>query len=153
MLQEKKEQKQEKVDSLELTMDLIAECIYSVNKEAKRKRDIQEDCIDRAYRHGGFYEAVHYRLHRAKHEKASLYDLKERALEKAVRIWGLKPEGYHIFPDQPRDMYVIAGYSFHANKQTAENCIGMIGEEIPAERKRCIPPAKAILVLQRFIKE
>ena len=153
-LKEKAEKKLEKINSIELTQKIVAEALYSINKEAKRKRDIQQDCIGRAYY--GFdeeYPAMHYQMHKAKDEKFELYDLKDDALHLAIDLWNLQPVGYHEFLDANRDMYSFAGYDFHINENMSDHCLGKITEEIGAERKRGIPPKKAVLLLKRFLKE
>lgn len=151
-LKEKQEKENQKTDSLPITPELIAECLYSINKEAKRYRDIQSESRERAYGlWGDRYPGVHYQLHRAKNIKNELYDLKEKALAKAVSIWKLKPEGYHDFPDRQRDMYVFGGYTFHANTCISENSLGKIEKEIESNRKRSIPPKKAERILNRFL--
>lgn len=153
-LKEKENQKLEKINSMELTKELIAKCLYSINKEAKRKRDIQSDSIDRAFHYSrGTYPAAHYQLHKAKWEKFELYDLKEKTLDIAIELWNLKPDGYHEFPDMNRDMYTLEGYTFHVNENQSDICLGKITNEIDAKRKRGIPPKKAVLILKRFIKE
>lgn len=150
----KKDKAKQKIAEMELTQEVIAECLYSINKEAKRKRDIHEDCIDRAYyRTSRKYKGVHYQMHRAKWEKEKLYQLKDQALSVAIRIWDLKPDGYHEFPDGKRDLYTIAGYTFHINRNESTHCLGNIEEEITAKRERSIPPAKAVKILERFIDE
>ena len=91
-------------------------------KEAKRKRDIQHNSIDRAYH--SFrkeYPAAHYQLHRAKNEKFKLYDLKDEALHLAIDLWNLQPVGYHEFPDANRDMYSLEGYDFHINENISDH--------------------------------
>lgn len=153
-LKEKAEKELEKINSIELTQKIVAECLYSINKEAKRKRDIQHNSIDRAYH--SFrkeYPAAHYQLHRAKNEKFKLYDLKDEALHLAIDLWNLQPVGYHEFPDANRDMYSLEGYDFHINENISDHCLGKITEEIGAERKRGIPPKKAVMLLKRFVKE
>lgn len=153
-LKEKAEKKLERINSIELTQKVVAEFLYSINKEAKRKRDIQQNSIDRAY-HSSYkkYPAAHYQLHRAKDEKFELYHLKDCALRVAIDLWNLQPVGYHEFSDANRDMYSFSGYDFHINENISEHCLGEITEEITAERKRGIPPKKAVLLLKRFIKE
>lgn len=145
----------QKIDSMELTPEIIAKCLYSVNKEAKRKRDIHQECVHRAYDWGGSekYPAVHYNLHKAKQEKNELYVLKDQALHTAIKMWGLQPVGYHKFADVDRDMYVLEGYTFHINEHNSTNCLGEIEDEIDAERKRGIPPKKAVMILERFVSE
>ena len=153
-LKEKAEKELEKINSIELTQKIVAECLYSINKEAKRKRDIQHNSIDRAYH--SFrkeYPAAHYQLHRAKNEKFKLYDLKDEALHLAIDLWNLQPVGYHEFPDANRDMYSLEGYDFHINENISDHCLGKITEEIGAERKRGISPKKAVMLLKRFVKE
>ena len=129
-LKEKAEKELEKINSIELTQKIVAECLYSINKEAKRKRDIQHNSIDRAYH--SFrkeYPAAHYQLHRAKNEKFKLYDLKDEALHLAIDLWNLQPVGYHEFPDANRDMYSLEGYDFHINENISDHCLGKITEE------------------------
>ena len=154
-LSQKANNESEKLKAIELTQDVISDCLYSINKEAKRKRDIQKNCIDRAYGELRYerYPGVHYNLHKAKDEKAALYDLKEQALAVAIQLWDLKPEGYHEFPDMCRDMYSFAGHDFHVNECESDKCLGKIDTEIDADRKRSIPPKKAIALLKRFVCE
>lgn len=71
----------------------------------------------------------------------------------AIDLWNLQPVGYHEFPDANRDMYSLEGYDFHINENISDHCLGKITEEIGAERKRGIPPKKAVMLLKRFVKE
>lgn len=150
----KKSEKEEQLSSIELTQEVVSSCLYSINKEAKRKRDIQSECRYRAYTNPSMkYPGVHYNLHKARQEKEQLYKLKEKALTVAIRIWNLSPDGYHSFSDKDRDMYSLCGYTFHVNKKTSENYLGDIKTEITATRKRSVPPKKAIALLERFVSE
>ena len=144
-----------KVNEIDLTQSVVADCLYSINKEAKRKRDIQRKCVSRAYGYerSKRYPSVHYHLHKAKDEKEDLYDLKDKALHKAIALWNLEPVGYHRFPDMERDMYALDGYEFHLNEHESDNYLGEIDESIDAKRKRSVPPAKAVILLQRFVVE
>lgn len=144
-----------KVNEIDLTQSVVADCLYSINKEAKRKRDIQRKCVSRAYGYerSKRYPSVHYHLHKAKDEKENLYDLKDKALHKAIALWNLEPVGYHRFPDMERDMYALDGYEFHLNEHESDNYLGEIDEDIDAKRKRSVPPAKAVILLQRFVVE
>ena len=153
MQKKKKNEEDERIQKLELTKKLIAECLYSINKEAKRKRDIQSYARDAAYGFGAKYPSVHYNLHLARNEKEALYHLKDIALRKAIQKWGLPPDGYHEFGDMNRDMYTIESFSFHINEQKSEVCLGKIEDEIAAERKRSIRPERAVKILNRFISE
>lgn len=84
-----------KVNEIDLTQNVVADCLYSINKEAKRKRDIQRKCVSRAYGYerSERYPSVHYHLHKAKDEKEELYDLKDEVLHKAIELWSLEPVG------------------------------------------------------------
>jgi hypothetical protein len=99
------------------------------------------------------YPGVYYNLHKAKREKAQLYKLKDDALDVAIRVWNLTPDGYHSFQDKDRDMYSLCGRMFHVNMRKSEIYLGEIDTEIEATRDRSTPPDKAILLLERFISE
>lgn len=135
--EKQKNKEKEKVDSIPIAPELIGECLYSINKEAKIYRDAQEECWHRAYDFlGDMDSGVYYQLHYYKDCKNKLYNLKDEALRKAIKVWNLKPEGYHVFPDINRDMYEFGGYTFHVNEQTSDKCLGEINEKITAERKK-----------------
>lgn len=156
-LENRKAKARDRIDGIELTQSVIGECLYSINKEAKRLRDVQANAIDRAF---GYDEdtyqpskLAHYQLHMAKNEKERLYNLKDEVIQLAITTWNLKPEGYHEFADGNRDMYVIAGYKFHVNENTSDKKLGDIDEVIDSKRSRSIPPKKAEQLLWRFLKE
>lgn len=150
-LKEERQREKEKINQVELTEEVIAKALYSVNKEAKRQRDIKNNAIDDAYGGGYHYSSVHSVLHTAKSRMNNLYDLKDSAISIAIKKYELTPIGYHEFGDGKRDMYELGGYQFHINENKSENCLGEITEEIGAERKRGIPPKKAIQILKKFI--
>jgi hypothetical protein len=118
----------------------IAEAIYSINKEAKRQRDIgfHAYCDDR------YSQAT-----RSKYKKNSLYELKDKAIQKISQN-RLTPVGFHEFPDRNRDYYEIEGFGFHVNAQSSWNNLGTINR-ITADRKRSMPPEKAEKILKLFI--
>lgn len=148
----------------------IAEAIYSINKEAKKKRDLQNKWADRifsnVYNDDVFdedeYEYIfnphrsnsvfHFHLHEAKTDKENLYSLKERALKKLIQETNSSPVGYHTFADTDRDMYVIEGFCFHLNERKSNNSLGSIENFIEADRKRSTPPAKAEKILNLYLE-
>jgi hypothetical protein len=165
-------------ESNKSNISVIGEALYSINKEAKRQRDKQNQIASEIYSDIGNeneYESVyeyqyekqnsfnratsqqHDSLHRAKNRKEELYGLKETIIYRLVEKFGIKPLGYHTFPDgRSRDYYTIGGYSFHMHKfgfySTLKN-LGEINEEITSIRQRCMPPAKAEEFLKKFLKE
>lgn len=158
-LSKKKEEKElkaeKKLDELKksITPNKIAECIYSVNKEAKRQRDIQRRIAESIYEYEERNDSLaHSQLHKAKSQKEYLYFLKEKALRKLIEETKTVSIGYHEFPDMDMDMYEIEGFQFHLNECLSEVSLGEIEDEISADRKRSIPPKKAISILEFYIK-
>lgn len=131
----------------------IAEALYSLNKEAKRQRNIQERVADSIYGTGERYgELAHYQLHNAKDSKEYLYKLKNEAIHKMVSEWGVTPLGFHEFDSGDKlDYYEIEGYGFHNGDCTSTVHLGMIEGEIEAKRKRSIPPKKAMKIIKAWI--
>ena len=156
---QKEQERENKLNKLELNEQNVATALYSVNKEAKRQRDIKNEAIECAYGDNyyddtsHYYPNVHNVLHNAKDKMNYLYDLKDKALRTAIRKWNLKPVGYHKFADMNRDMYEFGEHQFHINEKISEKDLGTIEEEISADRKRSFPPEKAQKLLKRFIEE
>jgi hypothetical protein len=131
----------------------ITEAVYSINKEAKRQRDIQARIASSIYDEGERYgdDLAHHQLHEAKERKQYLYRLKNTAIEKMVLDWGIAPIGYHEFTTGDcLDYYEIEGYGFHNGSCTSTVNLGSIEDEIEADRKRSIPPNKAIKIIQAW---
>lgn len=133
--------------------DVLAS-IYSVNKEAKRLRDVQENigdsiyCED-AYRGGSL---AHYQLHAVRERKEGLYELKDAALNKVIATLGVAPRGYHTFGDgEKRDYYEIDGYGYHRNECTSDTNLGHIDGQIDSTRKRSPAPSTAVKILRAYI--
>lgn len=144
--------------SEEYSLKCLATCLYSINKEAKRQRDIKEDHAGKVY--DGLQDLSaeercrqHYFIYKAKNREAELYELKDTALKLIIEQWKIKPVGYHKFKgsNSKRDYYEIDGYGFHSNECTSDNYLGRIKEEISAERKRSTPPKKAEIILKEYI--
>lgn len=154
--QEKIQMKNSKLNDYAFDLPKIAEAIYSINKEAKRQRDIQYDIANSywgkdAYRRD---KLVHYQLHSAKDTKENLYDLKNKCLTKLVKALNVKPVGHHIFPKSCMDYYEIYGFGFHAEieENVSDICLGEIDNLISSERERCINPKDAKALLEKFLK-
>jgi len=138
----------------------IAEAIYSLNKEAKRQRDIQNKAADAIWGDEiteydtQMKSLKHHRLHRAKNNKAWLYSIKNDALQKLIAEHDLKPVGYHEFPDVDRLLYEFRGFTFHIEGEIEgiEN-LGDIDEWIDSNRKRSMPPRKAKLLLRFYLTD
>lgn len=151
--------KQKKKDKLisNMTVKYIAEAIYSIDKEAKRHRDLQNSQADKIYGATPCHQSrglAHYNLHHHKNSKEGLYKLKDTALRKLIKQYNIKPIGFHVFfENNPMDMYEIEGYTFHVNGKTSTQYLGQINELIPCERKRCMPPKNAAIVLHKYIKQ
>lgn len=193
----------------EFSDKLIAECLYSINKEAKRLRDEQEhlafyifgrrkrnnddqteektieEQIEREEReyyemnndYNGdddyFKDYYHYdrhykrasskdhdRLHDIKGKKEYLYNLKDECIWKLVDKDKSLIKGQHLFQDGIyRDYIEFGNETFHLNNTNCSTYylippvdLGVIDGVIPAERKRSVPPAKAKLILEEFLK-
>ena len=63
------------IKNKEITNQIIAECIYSVNKRAKNYRDKIED-----YKQAGFYKYKENNIENAKEQKQKYYSMKEDLL-------------------------------------------------------------------------
>ena len=63
------------IKNKEITNQIIAECIYSVNKRAKNYRDKIKD-----YKQGGFYKYKEDNIENAKEQKEKYYSMKEDLL-------------------------------------------------------------------------
>lgn len=149
-----KEEKNKKLIKEKYTLEILGECLYSINKEAKKQRDIQNNAVNDIYGSGERYlVAPHHILHTAKDKKKILYDLKEIVIEKIIKEHKIKSVGYHEFKDCNRDMYIIGEFEFHINENNSKNCLGSIDNLIESERKRSIPPKKAMVILLDYIKE
>jgi hypothetical protein len=139
----------------------IAEALYSLNKEAKRYRDIQALAVEAIYGNepdNRFCDlpryAKHRKLHEAKKEKEALYRLKDRAMARGVAEWGIKASGYHVMADGKKMGYMeIEGYSFHTTSITSNVNLGNIAEKIAADRRRSMPPKKAKKVIEAFLSQ
>lgn len=152
-LSEKKRIHEKKLIS-NLTPDKVAEALYSVNKEAKRYRDKQNEHAYNAYECYSHYlpkSTLHYLLHQSKDKKEQMYDLKNKALSKLIKETEAKPIGYHSFDKSNMDYYEIGNYSFHANECTSDNFLGTIEELIPSKRNRSMPVKDAVILLCEYI--
>ena len=146
---------------------VIAECIYSINKEAKRLRDRIDDYKDELFRcssYDDYYDDSYYNnyhvnnksqkhsaMHSAIYKKNRLYALKDKCLKKLISEENISPIGYHKFSDANRDYYEICGFGFHLNECNSLNELGVIEDEISSARKRSIPPQKAEEILNIYL--
>ena len=65
------------IKNKKITNQIIAECIYSVNKKSKNYRDKIKD-----YKQGGFYKYKEDNIENAKEQKEKYYSMKEDLLIK-----------------------------------------------------------------------
>lgn len=144
----------EKVIS-KISVEKVAEALYSINKEAKRYRDKQNEHAHNAYDSYSHYlpqGTLHYLIHKSKDKKEFLYSLKNQALSKLIREVDAKPVGYHTFNNNYNmDYYEIGGYSFHVNEQTTKNFLGVITDLISSEKKRSMPVKDTIILLSAYL--
>lgn len=143
----------EKVIS-KMSVQKVAEALYSINKEAKKYRDKQNEHAYNAYNCYSHYlpkSSLHYLIHKNKDKKEFLYALKNQALSKLIKDVGAKPVGYHSFDNYNMDYYVIGGYSFHVNAQTSKNFLGTITELISSEKKRSMTAKDAVILLNAYL--
>ena len=141
-------------------LSFLAECLYSINKEAKRQRDMQNGQADRIWGPDDLNVPkglAHYNLHARKSQKEFLYSLKDKALRIIIaNNPDIVPLGYHVFPNatenQKMDYYEIGGFGFHIDENKSENCLGEIDTLITAEKSRSIPYRKAVIAVQEYCK-
>lgn len=153
-------EKERKYAELAKDPAVVAECIYSINKEAKRLRDKIDDYKDELFYsdyddYEGYYvfnkSQKHAAMHSAIDKKRALYKLKNTCLKKLISELAASPKGYHSFSDKNRDYYELFGFGFHIDECLSENSLGDIDEEISSARKRSIPPLKAEEILEIFL--
>jgi len=163
---EENEKEKEKIILLLKNPDKIAESIYSINKEAKRQRDIKDSKVSCLYgdNYGdnisltGKYLA-HHQLHKAKYKQSALYELKNSALSKFIKENKLIPLGFHSIKFQNRNVYGILynykSFSFHYLSEDKPEEIpefGGLKKIISSERQKSIPPKKAKILLELYLE-
>lgn len=144
----------------------IIKALYSINKEAKRLRDIQRTWASLIY--DSYYDLplFHWNLHRAKNKKEDLYNLKSKILHLLYDKKIIELTGYHWVEDNWGDkiFYVMFDYpdspfTFHSPVEEflSEDDLDLyedLGElqEISSERKyRTFPAFKAELILKEYL--
>jgi hypothetical protein len=157
----KTQKKNSKLKNSVSDLHKVIQAIYSINKEAKRQRDIQENITKSrngqdAYRTDKF---VKYQIQKAKAQKNFLYDLKSKCLSKLINISDSKPIGYHTFRDGKMNYYKILGFGFHVknDKNVTYKSLGVIENKISSVRKtsggkKLINPKDAIILLENFLE-
>ena len=115
------------IKNKEITNQIIAECIYSVNKRAKNYRDKIED-----YKQAGFYRYKENNIENAKEQKEKYYSMKEDLLlnfspklihkqyagEKRQRVYSYQKNYEKLYNEKRNDIvWENSYYDYDRNKE------------------------------------
>ena len=115
------------IKNKEITNQIIAECIYSVNKRAKNYRDKIED-----YKQAGFYKYKENNIENAKEQKEKYYSMKEDLLlnfspklihkqyagEKRQRVYSYQKNYEKLYNEKRNDIvWENSYYDYDRNKE------------------------------------
>jgi len=145
-LEEKRKQEEEKkervIKKAYSDFSLVLLALYTINKEAKRQRNIKYNIADDIYQHGRKDKLAHYQVGRAKQEQEYLYLLKERAIEFLLQNKRFdKIEAHEVFGEKMACLYADS-FSFHFNYEVLKKfdieaeTTGEITSWISSEKKR-----------------
>lgn len=114
----------------------VAIALYNLNKIAKVYRDKASSFYNGIYGDGDMIgtSSQHDAMHNAISRKNELYEIKDKYLTLATKRYDLDPIGFHEFNDRDRDLYELAGFSFHSNHCVSKNSLGRIDTEISSEK-------------------
>ena len=115
------------IKNKKITNQIIAECIYSVNKRAKNYRDKIKD-----YKQGGFYKYKEDNIEKAKEQKEKYYSMKEDLLlnfspklvhkqyvgEKRQRVYSYQKNYEKLYNEKRNDIvWENSYYDYDRNKE------------------------------------
>ena len=115
------------IKNKKITNQIIAECIYSVNKRAKNYRDKIKD-----YKQGGFYKYKEDNIENAKEQKEKYYSMKEDLLlnfspklvhkqyvgEKRQRVYSYQKNYEKLYNEKRNDIvWENSYYDYDRNKE------------------------------------
>lgn len=115
------------IKNKKITNQIIAECIYSVNKRAKNYRDKIKD-----YKQGGFYKYKEDNIENAKEQKEKYYSMKEDLLlnfspklihkkydgEKIQRVYSYQKNYTKLYNEKINDIFKENSYyDYDRNKE------------------------------------
>ena len=115
------------IKNKKITNQIIAECIYSVNKRAKNYRDKIED-----YKQAGFYKYKENNIENAKEQKQKYYSMKEDLLlnfspklihkkydrEKIQRVYSYQKNYEKLYNEKRNDIvWENSYYDYDRNKE------------------------------------
>lgn len=115
------------IKNKKITNQIIAECIYSVNKRAKNYRDKIKD-----YKQGGFYKYKEDNIENAKEQKEKYYSMKEDLLlnfspklihkkydgEKIQRVYSYQKNYTKLYNEKRNDIvWENSYYDYDRNKE------------------------------------
>ena len=115
------------IKNKKITNQIIAECIYSVNKRAKNYRDKIKD-----YKQGGFYKYKEDNIENAKEQKEKYYSMKEDLLlnfspklihkkydrEKIQRVYSYQKNYEKLYNEKRNDIvWENSYYDYDKNKE------------------------------------
>ena len=115
------------IKNKKITNQIIAECIYSVNKRAKNYRDKMED-----YKQAGFYKYKENDIENAKEQKQKYYSMKEDLLlnfrpklihkqyagEKKQRVYSYQKNYEKLYNEKRNDIvWENSYYDYDRNKE------------------------------------
>lgn len=115
------------IKNKEITNQIIAECIYSVNKRAKNYRDKIED-----YKQAGFYKYKENNIENAKEQKQKYYSMKDDLLlnfspklihkkydgEKRQRVYSYQKNYAKLYNEKINDIvWENSYYDYDRNKE------------------------------------
>ena len=115
------------IKNKKITNQIIAECIYSVNKRAKNYRDKIKD-----YKQGGFYKYKEDNIENAKEQKEKYYSMKEDLLlnfspklihkkydrEKIQRVYSYQKNYEKLYNEKRNDIvWENSYYDYDRNKE------------------------------------
>ena len=115
------------IKNKKITNQIIAECIYSVNKRAKNYRDKIED-----YKQAGFYKYKENNIENAKEQKQKYYSMKEDLLlnfspklvhkqyvgEKRQRVYSYQKNYEKLYNEKRNDIvWENSYYDYDRNKE------------------------------------
>lgn len=115
------------IKNKKITNQIIAECIYSVNKRAKNYRDKMED-----YKQAGFYKYKENSIENAKEQKEKYYSMKENLLlnfspklihkqyagEKKQRVYSYQKNYEKLYNEKRNDIvWENSYYDYDRNKE------------------------------------
>lgn len=147
-----------------ITVETLWKALYIINKEAKKYRDMQEwrwnkieeykDLIyfERKYSLKKYLDWLYDSLNYYKSKKENLYDIKDKAVNKIINDFKLKPIWYHSFNDwYKRDYFEVWGFWFHINANNSTNNLWHIEEIMDKEKMIKLSFKSALQIIEDYL--